>query len=138
LRSHHILVVTFGLLIGLIVTAAGVARFDCWMLLMTIGTFAGSYPLMYFAQEYIPLKLAIFASAGLAIIIIAICSVTLMRVWLAIVGIILPAAAILTITIVAAISPQHQGILLTVEALSFFIAVMLLMPKVWAIATSKP
>jgi prepilin-type N-terminal cleavage/methylation domain-containing protein len=45
-------VVVFGLLVGLVVHVAGVTRFDRWMLLLTVGTFAGAYPLMYFAQEY--------------------------------------------------------------------------------------
>ena len=38
---------------------------------------------MYFAQEYISLKPAILASAGLALTIIAIRALTLMRFWLA-------------------------------------------------------
>jgi hypothetical protein len=51
------------------VSAAGVAMFDRWMLLMTVGTFAAVYPLMYFTQEYISLSNAILASAALAIVI---------------------------------------------------------------------
>ena len=46
-------VVAFGLLVGLVVQAFAAPRFDVWMLLLTVGTFAGAYPLMYFAQEYI-------------------------------------------------------------------------------------
>ena len=42
-------VVAFGLLIGLVVHAASIDAFDRWMLVMTVGTFAGAYPLMYFA-----------------------------------------------------------------------------------------
>jgi prepilin-type N-terminal cleavage/methylation domain-containing protein len=48
-------IVIFGLLVGLVVQADPVPRFDRWMLLLTIGTFAGAYPLMYFAQEYVSL-----------------------------------------------------------------------------------
>src|SRR5205807_10482687 len=44
-------VLVFGLMVGLVARAASVPRFDLWMLLLTVGTFAGSYPLMYFAQE---------------------------------------------------------------------------------------
>lgn len=33
--------------------ASGGVKFDRWMLLLTIGTFAGASPLMYFAQEYV-------------------------------------------------------------------------------------
>jgi hypothetical protein len=44
----------------------------------------------------------------------------------------------MAITIVAAINTQLQGILLTVEAIGFFIAVMMLMPKAWEMsATGK-
>ena len=70
------------------------------MLLLTVGTFAGAYPLMYFAQEYIPLGAAVLASAGLALAIIGVRAVTLMGVRLALVGVVLPAAAILAVTLV--------------------------------------
>jgi prepilin-type N-terminal cleavage/methylation domain-containing protein len=129
-------VVAFGLLIGLVVHATTVPRFDVWMLLLTVGTFAGAYPLMYFAQEYIPLGMAVFASAATAIAIIAARAVTLMGVWRGLAGIVLPAAAIMSITLVAAIWTSLQGILLTAEALGFFIAAMMLMPKVNAAASS--
>jgi hypothetical protein len=106
------------------------------MLLMTAGTFCAAYPLMYFTQEYISLGQAILGSAALAIIIIGVRAATLMRVWLALVGVVLPAAAIMAITIEAANSTQLQGILLTVEALGFFISVMMLMPKAWAMSST--
>jgi hypothetical protein len=122
-------VIVFGLLVGLIVNAAAVARFDRWMLLLTVGTFAGAYPLMYFAQEYIPLKIAVVISAGIALVIIGGRAVTLMRVWLALVGIVLPAVVILAITLVAAIWPSLQGLLLTAEALGFFVTAMMLAPN---------
>jgi prepilin-type N-terminal cleavage/methylation domain-containing protein len=127
-------VVVFGLIVGLIVSAANVERFNLWMLLMTVGTFAAAYPLMYFAQEYIKFEQAIALSAALALLIIAIRAFTLMRIWLALVGVILPAAAILALTIIEAVNTPLQGILLTVEGLFLFITVMLLMPKVWAMA----
>ena len=38
-------VLVFGLMVGLVVRAASVPRFDLWMLLLTVGTFAGAYPL---------------------------------------------------------------------------------------------
>jgi hypothetical protein len=128
-------VVAFGLLVGLVVQALGASRFDVWMLLLTVGTFAGAYPLMYFAQEYIALGPAVVASAALAIAIIALRAVTLLGFWPGLLGIAVPAAAIMTITLVAAIWTPLQGILLTVEALGFFIAVMMLMPKVNAAST---
>ncbi|TMQ29896.1 MAG: prepilin-type N-terminal cleavage/methylation domain-containing protein [Planctomycetota bacterium] len=127
-------VVVFGLLVGLVVQAAGVIRFDRWMLLLTVGTFAGAYPLMYFAQEYVPLGPAVLLSAGVALAIMGVRAVTLMGIWLALAGVVLPAAVILAVTLVAAIWPSYQGILLTAEALGFFIAAMLLIPKIRAAA----
>jgi prepilin-type N-terminal cleavage/methylation domain-containing protein len=123
-------VVVFGLLIGLVVHAAAVTRFDRWMLLLTVGTFAGAYPLMYFAQEYISLAPALLLSAGVALTIIAVRAFTLMGLGLTLTGVVLPAAAIWTVTLIAAIWPSLQGILLTAEALGFFVAAMMLLPRV--------
>lgn len=125
-------IVVFGLLLGLVVQAAGVERYDRWMLLLTIGTFAGAYPLMYFAQEYVSLLPAVLLSCAVAIGIIGVRTVTLMGFWHGVIGIVAPAAIILAITLVAAIWPQMQGILLTALALGFFIVAMQLMPKVAA------
>ena len=122
-------VVVFGLVLGLVVHVAGVPRFDRWMLILVVGTFAGAYPLMYFAQEYIPLERAVFASAGLALAIIGVRTVTLMGWKMALVGAVIPAAAIWAITLTAAIVYRLQGILLTGEALGFFIIAMLLIPR---------
>ncbi|NLS92928.1 MAG: prepilin-type N-terminal cleavage/methylation domain-containing protein [Planctomycetaceae bacterium] len=134
-------VIAFGLLVGLVVHAASIAQFDRWMLVLTVGTFAGAYPLMYFAQEYISLGPAVLASAGVALLIIAIRAVTLMRLSLALFGVVVPAAAIMAITLSAAIWPSLQGILLTVEALAFFIVVMMLLPHIktdWPAEPSAP
>ncbi len=128
-------VVAFGLLIGLVVQAMSAARFDVWMLLLTVGTFAGAYPLMYFAQEYIALGPAVVASAAVAVTIIALRAVTLLGFWRGMAGVVLPAAVIMSVTLVAAIWTPLQGILLTAEALGFFIATMMLMPKVNAAST---
>jgi prepilin-type N-terminal cleavage/methylation domain-containing protein len=125
-------VIVFGLLVGLVVHAAMVPRFDRWMLLLTVGMFAGTYPLMYFAQEYISLGGAVLASAGAALLIIGARAITLMGTWLGLVGVVLPAAVILTVTLVAAVWPQLQGILLTAEALGFFITAMMLIPRLRA------
>lgn len=122
-------VVAFGLLLGLAVSAARVPQFDRWMLLLTVGTFAGSYPLMYFAQEYIPLWSAVLASAGLALVVIGVRAATLMGWRLALGGVVLPAAAILALTMAAAVEPRLQGLLLTAQALGFFVAAMTLLPK---------
>jgi type II secretory pathway pseudopilin PulG len=137
-------VVAFGLLVGLVVRAVSVPRFDRWMLLLTIGTFAGAYPLMYFAQEYISLQSAVLLSGAVAITIIGVRAITLMGFWPALAGIIAPAAAIMSITLAAAIWPQLQGILLTGLALGCFIAAMMLMPRItsdwntfWGLATQR-
>jgi hypothetical protein len=129
-------VLVFGLLVGLVVHAAGVTRFDRWMLLLTVGTFAGAYPLMYFAQEYIPLWAAVAASAGVALAIIGVRAVTLMGARLALAGVVLPAAAILAVTLVAAVVPRLQGILLTAEALGFFVTAMMLFPRLRLTSTA--
>jgi prepilin-type N-terminal cleavage/methylation domain-containing protein len=126
-------VIVFGLLVGLVVHAAAITRFDRWMLLLTVGTFAGAYPLMYFAQEYIPLGAAVLLSAGVALGIIGVRAITLMGAPLALAGVVLPAVVILAVTLVAAVWPYLQGILLTAEALAFFIAAMLLMPRLRAL-----
>jgi prepilin-type N-terminal cleavage/methylation domain-containing protein len=123
-------VLVFGLLVGLVAHAAQVARFDRWMLLLTVGTFAGAYPLMYFAQEYIPLTAAMLASAGVALLIVGARAVTLMGVRLALAGVVVPAAAILAVTLTAAVLPRLQGILLTAEAIALFVVAMMLFPRI--------
>ena len=125
-------IVLFGLLIGLVAQAASVEKFDVWMLLLVIGTFAGAYPLMYFAQEYISLVPAVVASGSASIVIIAVVASMLMGLRLGLAGIVLPAAAIMGVALSATIWPELQGILLTGMALAYFIAAMLLMPRVLA------
>jgi prepilin-type N-terminal cleavage/methylation domain-containing protein len=131
-------VLIFGLIVGLVIRAASVPRFDLWMVLLTVGTFAGAYPLMYFAQEYIALGPAVLISAGFALTVIGVLTITLVGVWRALGGILLPATAILAVTLSGAIWPSLQGILLTVEMLGFFIAAMLLLAKIRAAAIASP
>lgn len=123
-------VFAFGLLIGLVVQTRGETGFDRWMLLLTVGTFAGAYPLMYFAQEYISLGGAVAASAAVALVIIGARAITLLGLAPGLLGVTLPAAVILAGTLVAAIWPALQGIVLTAMALGFFIAAMMLIPRV--------
>jgi hypothetical protein len=137
-------VVIFGLLIGLVVQAAAVPQFDRWTLLLTVGTFAAAYPLMYFAQEYVSLFVAMLVSGGLAIVIISIRAITLMPLLRAVFGILMPAVTIMAITLCAAVWPQLQGVLLTLLGLGFFVAAMMLMPKVaaadnnfWALTSGR-
>jgi hypothetical protein len=100
------------------------------MLLLTVGTFAGAYPLMYYAQEYVSLSWAVLLSSGLALGIIGIRGVTVIGLRPALAGVILPGGTILIVTLLAAIWPALQGILLTAAALALFIALMLLLPRV--------
>jgi hypothetical protein len=122
-------VVVFGLLLGLVAHAFAVRGFDRWMLLLILGTFTGAYPLMYFAQEFIPLSAAILASSVFVLLVIALRSVTIMGLRLALLGCVVPATAILTVTLVAAIYPRLQGLLITGTAVVIFVVAMLLLPR---------
>src|SRR6185369_751358 len=84
-------VVVFGLLLGLVAHAFAIRGFDRWMLLLILGAFTGAYPLMYFAQEFIPLNAAILISSGIVITVIAVRSVTIMGFRMALFGVVLPA-----------------------------------------------
>jgi prepilin-type N-terminal cleavage/methylation domain-containing protein len=122
-------VVVFGLILGLVANAFAIRNFDRWMLLLVLGTFTGAYPLMYFAQEFIPLNAAVFASSAVVLLVIAIRAATIMEFRLALFGTVLPAAAILAVTLVAATHTRLQGILITVTGLAIFVVAMLLMPR---------
>jgi prepilin-type N-terminal cleavage/methylation domain-containing protein len=123
-------VIVFGLLVGMVLHTLPTSPIDRWMLLLIIGTFAGCYPLMYFAQEYLSLETAITASAGLAVAIIAIRSVTLLGFKYATLGVVLPAIVTLGLALTATIYPKSQGVLLTIGGIGFFVAAMTFMPKV--------
>ncbi len=123
-------VVIFGIILGLVAHAFSIQKFDRWMLLLVLGTFTGAYPLMYFAQEFIPLNIAMIAAAVLVLVIIAIRSMTVMSAQLAIAGVVLPAATLLGVTLIAAIHPRLQGILITGVGMALFVVAMLLIPRV--------
>ncbi len=122
-------VVVFGFLLGLVANAFYIRNFDRWMLLLVLGAFTGAYPLMYFAQEFISLNAAILSSSGLVLVIIAIRTLTMMRPNIALLGVVLPAAAVLAVTILAATEKRLQGLLITGTGLIFFIVAMTLMPR---------
>lgn len=122
-------VVAFGLVIGVVAYAYRITHFDRWTLLLVLGTFAGAYPLMYFAQEFIPLRAAVLGSCAIVLAIIAVRAITAMGWRLAILGVVLPAVVILAFTLTAALRPGLQGILLTSEVLVFFVFAMALMPR---------
>jgi prepilin-type N-terminal cleavage/methylation domain-containing protein len=131
-------VVIFGLILGLVAHAYRIHNYDRWMLLLVVGTFTGAYPLMYFAQEFIPLSAAIFASSIFVLVVIAIRSITIMGWRLALFGTIFPAIAILTLTLLAAIHPRLQGILITTTGIALFIVAMLLIPRLKIGRLPKP
>jgi prepilin-type N-terminal cleavage/methylation domain-containing protein len=122
-------VVVFGLLLGLVANAFRIQNFDRWMLLLVLGAFTGAYPLMYFAQEFVPLVAAIIGSSAVVLVIIAVRSVTIMGIGPALFGTVLPAATILSVTLVAAVHPRLQGVLITGTGLAGFVAAMALMPR---------
>ncbi|MGA2501046.1 MAG: prepilin-type N-terminal cleavage/methylation domain-containing protein, partial [Tepidisphaeraceae bacterium] len=122
-------VVIFGLMLGLVSRAFESANFDRWMLLLVLGTFTGAYPLMYFAQEFIPLSAAIFGSAGLVLAIIAVRSMTMVGLRVGLFGVFAPAGGILVATLTAALNTRLQGLLITASAIVLFVVAMLLMPK---------
>jgi hypothetical protein len=131
-------VVIFGLILGLVAHAYRIDNYDRWMLLLVLGTFTGAYPLMYFAQEFIPLKAAMFASSAFVLVVIAIRSITIMGRRLAMLGTVFPATAILALTLLAAIHPRLQGILITATGIALFIVAMLLIPRLRFERTPKP
>src|SRR5262249_16643482 len=70
-------IIIFGLVLGLVAYAFRLEHFDRWMLLLIVGAFTGAYPLMYFAQEFIPLLWAIISSSIVVLVVIAIRAMTM-------------------------------------------------------------
>ena len=81
---------------------------------------------------------AVLISAGFVLTVIGVLAIGLLGLWRALFGVLLPATAILAITLAAAIWPGLQGILLTVELLAFFIAAMLLLARTLGAAVAPP
>jgi len=96
---------------------------------LILGTFTAAYPLMYFAQEFIPLNAAIAASSLIVLVIIAVRSFTIMGLRLAMLGVVVPSASILALTLLAAIHTRLQGMLITVVGIALFVIAMTLMPR---------
>jgi hypothetical protein len=130
--------VVFGLVLGLFAYAYRITQFDRWTLLLVLGTYAGAYPLMYFAQEFISLRWAIAASCGVVLVIIAVRSMIAMGVRLALAGVVLPAILIFAVTLAAALRTNLQGILLTAETIAFFVFAMAVMPKLGSRPNREP
>jgi prepilin-type N-terminal cleavage/methylation domain-containing protein len=122
-------VVIFGLVLGLVARAFNLEHIDRWMLLLILGTFTGAYPLMYFAQEFIALNAAIVASSAVVLLIVSIRALTIMDWRVALLGTLFPATSILALTLIAAIHPRLQGIIITAAGIALFIVAMLLIPR---------
>src|SRR5437667_10835310 len=90
-------VIIFGLVLGLVAHAYNIRNFDRWMLLLIMGTFTGAYPLMYFAQQFVPLNAAILISSATVLVVIAIRSITIMSLRLGLFVSVFPASAILAV-----------------------------------------
>jgi hypothetical protein len=61
--------------------------------------------------------------------IIGVRAMTLVGVKLALAGVVVPAAAIMALTLAATVYPRLQGILLTAGAIGMFVVVMVLLPR---------
>jgi type II secretory pathway pseudopilin PulG len=122
-------VVAFGLVLGLISRGFHAANIDRWMLMLVLGLFTGAYPLMYFAQEFIPLRWAMIGVGSVVLLIICIRMSSLMGLRLGVLGVTLPGAAIMALALTAAIRPNLQGILLTGLGIGLFALGMLLAPR---------
>jgi len=131
-------VVVFGLVLGLIARAFNIMNIDRWMLLLILGTFTGAYPLMFFAQEFIPLNVAMFVSSGIVLLVIGLRSVTMMGLRMGFLGTVAPATAILAVTLLAAIHPRLQGIIITGVAIALFILAMMLIPRMKVAVRAAP
>jgi hypothetical protein len=122
-------VVIFGIILGLVAHAFGIQKFDRWMLLLILGTFTGAYPLMYFAQEFMPLSYAMASAGSLVLAILAVRATSILGIRVAMLGVVVPAAAIMAITLACAVRTNLQGILLTAMAVALFVMAMALGPK---------
>jgi len=132
-------VLVFGLLVALVALAFQPEALDKWMLLMILGAFAAAYPLMYYAQDFVSLPAAVVAACVAMMAIVGGRAVTLLGVRVGALGIALPGVAVLALTMLATISPQAQGMLLTLLAVGTLVALMVLVPRAQKrIAASRP
>jgi Tfp pilus assembly major pilin PilA len=131
-------VILFGILVGLVGRAYHVARFDRWVLLLLIGTFTGTYPLMYFAQQFVSIRWAILVPVAITLQIIGWRALTILGPKLAALGVVLPAAFTLAVTLCAAVQPALQGMLLTGGGIVFFITAMILLPRCQGMEPHEP
>ncbi len=123
-------VLAFGVLAALAVLAFQPDKLNIWMLLLIVGAFAGAYPLMYFAQDFLSLPVAIALAAVVAVGIIAARGVTLFGPALGLLGIAALAAAIGAIILVATLQSDYEGLALTLLAIGSLVVAMSLLPRI--------
>ena len=132
-------VLVFGLLVALVALAFQPEALDKWMLLLIVGAFAAAYPLMYYAQDFVSLSMAIVMACVAMMVIIGGRAITLLGVRVGSLGIMLPGGAVLALIMLATIHPMAQGMLLTVLAVGTLVALMILVPRAQKrIAASRP
>lgn len=122
-------VLVFGLLASLVVLAYRPEKLDGWMLLLLAGTFMAAYPLMYFAQELMPLNTAVLVCGVAMIVIIAVRSATLLGLRVGLAGMTLLAAGFMALTLLATTQARYRGLLLTVMMIVSFLVAMVLLPR---------
>lgn len=122
-------VLVFGLLVTMVTLAFRPEALDKWMLLLIVGLFAAAYPLMYYAQEFMSLGAAVVLACVAMVAILSVRAVTLLGPRVGVLGVSLVAACVLTLTMLAAINPRMQGILLTIEAIGALVAAAMLLPR---------
>jgi hypothetical protein len=131
-------VLALGIVLGLVARAYDRANVDRWILLLVLGTFTSAYPLMYFAQQFVPLRYAMTVSGSVVLLIIATRVVSIIGWRLGVIGVTLPAATIMSLTLAAAVHPNWQGLILTGMTIGIFVLAMALAPKIRAPEPSAP
>jgi len=122
-------VLVFGLLVSMIALAYRPEMLDKWMLLLIVGAFAAAYPLMYYAQDFVPLMAAIIAACVAMMIIVGVRAVTLLGARVGVLGVVLSGSAVLAVVMVATLCPYLRGFLLTVLVVGALVTMMALLPR---------
>lgn len=120
----------YAMLAGLALAAFRPEELRASTVLLIVGCFAASYPLMYFLQEFVSLPAAVLLAAGVSLLIIVIRGMLLLGGRAGLATSLLP-ALVMTLTVLAAIysRPAIQGMLLTLLALVTLVTAMVLLPR---------
>jgi hypothetical protein len=125
-------VLVFGMLVAVVALAYRPEMIDKWMLLLIVGAFAAAYPLMYYAQDFLSLWSAVVIACIVMLLVIGLRAMTLLGARVGLFGIVLPGGAVLTVTILATIFMNFQGLLLTAMTVGTLAVLMALLPRVQA------